>query len=660
MFTRTTPKFGPIGADVYNRTYSRNGETWHDTVDRVVSGNAVLDRYTDEAERRKMTELMDDFRLLPAGRHLWVTGVPGIPGEARRNCWRAPFTSRLADHFEFLGSMLLLGGGVGANYSAEYLAQAPAIRPITLTVTCDRTHPDYVAVKAAAGTHFVEDWHGTITVEDSREGWVSAWGHLFDAATGYGTVQSPAFDVSKVRAAGEPILTFGGTASGPGPLVSSLVGIYRVLRGAVGRHFTGLDAMDCDHEMASAVVAGGARRSARMSIMHWDDPQILDFIACKSDPMKHWTTNISVEVDDQFFAALEANDVHAVSVMRSVIKGMHDNGEPGFYNVSASSVGETGDVRCTNPCGEIPLEQGESCNIGSVDLAKFGTDDDGAEEAFRQMARFLVRQTLTSMTTEISAEVEDRNRRIGVGFLGFQGWCAAHGVPYSLAPYNEELRRKLIRFRMAIRQEANSYADELGISRPIKVTAIAPNGTISQLGGTQAGAHPVLARWYIRNVRFTSGDPRIADAQARGLTVEPCIYAENTWVVSYPVADTLVQDYPADLIEQIDEIPVYDQLAVLAMITETFCGGDDGNAVSFTASFDPANVSYSELWTAVETWLPRVKGITTFPTMSRPQSPYIPLTEVEYLAMTGGETVEADSTGVDDLQACAGGACPIR
>lgn len=659
-----TPKFGPIGHDVYRRTYSRpmedgTNEGWYDTVRRVFYGNAELDPSLDPVEVSREIELANEFKLMPAGRHLWVTGIPGVPGEGRRNCWRAPVGAVLKDHAEFLGGMLMIGGGVGANYSESYLVNSRPVHPISLTITCSREHADYGLVKAAAGVSFRDDVIGTV-IPDTREGWVWAWGHLFDAATiSYGAGQILVYDVSNIRKVGDEIKTFGGTASGPAPLVSSLVGMADVLYRAVGRRITGLELMDCDHAMASAVVAGGARRSARMSIKHWRDSDIFEFIHCKADHMHHWTTNISVEVDDEFFAAVDEHEPHAIKVLTEVVAGMYRNGEPGFYNSSLASIGEIGDVRATNPCGEVPLEEGESCNIGSVDMNAIGTDDEEMLEAFGLMAKFLLRQTLTPMTNPISSEVESRNRRIGTGFLGFQGWAAAHGIRYSDSHKSQLLRDKLTMFAEHLHRVVGEYADSLGVPRPIKDTAIAPNGTISQIGGTGPGAHATLARHCIRNVRYTTGDPRIQEAIDRGLTVEPCIYAENTWVVSYPMADPLVEQYDPSLIEQIDEVSVWDQFAVLAMITETFCGVA-GNGVSFTASFDPHTTSPSDLYVAVREWLPRVKGMTVFPSMSRPQSPYIPITEAQYLSMTDKGGTDTGDTGDEELACSISGGCPIR
>lgn len=659
--TTQKQEWGPIGEEVYNRTYSRQRddgtfETWPDTVDRVVRGSTSVG-VTQPGEADRLRELIGSFKVLPAGRHLWVTGT-GLPHT--RNCFRAPWSSRLASHFEFMADQLLTGGGVGANYSQEYIQQSPTLKHFDLFITCNEEHPEYNQVREAAGDCWVDEWvmadqsiRATV-VPDMREGWAEGWGSLFDAATS--STPYVALNMSEIRPSGSPIKTFGGTASGPAPFVESLVQVYHVLTGAVGRHLTSVEAMLCDHHIAAAVVAGGARRSARMSIVHWKDPQVMEFISCKADHMHHWTTNISVEIDNEFIDNVNKGEEHALRVFRAVVKGMWANGEPGFTNTDAASVGETGDVRSSNPCGEIFLEEGESCNIGSVDLDAFGTDDEGAIEAFRLMARFLIRATLIKPYQDLTRLVEARNRRIGVGFLGMQGWAAAHGVKYSDIPKSKILAAKLARFRREIRAEADRYCDELGINRCIKVTAIAPNGTISQLKGTQPGLHAVLARHAWRRVRYTVGDPRIAEAEARGLLVEPCIYASNTMVVRYPLRDRILDKYDEALIEQTSDVSLDDQLAVLSFVTANFTPGTDGNAVSFTANLDrEALGSVEEAERVILKHLPDVKGLTVFPSESRPQSPYEVITKDEY-----EQAAQGHAYGGAIEQECVNGACPIR
>jgi ribonucleoside-triphosphate reductase len=655
-----TIQWGPIGEEVYRRSYSRqrddgSWETWPDTVQRVVTGTSSLSPI-DESERQRLQELMLDFKLLPAGRHLWITGT-GLP--YTRNCWRAGWTARLADHFEFASAQLLTGGGVGANYSTEYLTLSPVIGEFALGITCDPSHVEYEQVREAAGAHWVErSLTATVRMEDTREEWSRLWGMAFDAATG-AAPQTLVVDVSRLRPFGAPVKTFGGTASGPVPFVRALVGIKTVLDSAVGRHLTPIEAMQCDHHIAAAVVSGGVRRSARWAGVHWRDPYINEFLTCKQDHSSHWSTNISVEIDDDFIAALNRNDPHAAHVFDSVIRGMYLNGEPGFFNSSLAAIGERGDVRATNPCGEIPLEASESCNIGSVNLAAFGTDTEGAVEAFRLMARFLLRATMMPHPDRDAAEIEHRNRRIGVGFLGLQEWAAAHGVRYSDIPKSSLLRSLLYRFRSEVRDAADEYARELGVPAPIKVTAIAPNGTIAQLPGTQPGIHPIYARHFVRRVQYTWSDPRLAEAYDRGLHVEDSIYAASTAVVSYPVRDSILDRYDEGIVQQSDEISISDQLAVLAFVTDSFCSGRDGNAVSFTANFDPATVSESELGESVRRWLPHVKGLTAFPALSRPQSPYEAVSRDEFALLSAGMSLD-ELRGDSNSGECRGAACPIR
>jgi ribonucleotide reductase alpha subunit len=1122
--TLEKPVWGPMGEVVYERTYSRikaNGEkeTWAETVDRVTS------TISDPDERKRVAELIYSFEMIPAGRHLWVTGT-GLPYV--RNCFRAPFTSRLADHFEFMGSQLMTGGGVGANYSQEYLTLSDPIREMgNIYITIDRSHRDYNDVKLQSGESWLEpeDFldrvndlyynHGAVAlnrISDDREGWVESWGLLFDHATGINSKLDLYFDLTEIRSRGEVIKTFGGTASGPDPLAGSLVKVHEVLKRATGRHLSSVEAMECDHYLAEAIVAGGARRSARMSIVHWDDPHIFDFIHCKENPMLHWSTNISVEVDDSFFEALTRHEEGALAVARAVVTGMVHNGEPGFYNSSYASFGEHSDTRSTNPCfsgdtlvmtadgrdavsleqlakegldvpvystdefgnvsikmgrnprvtgynqkllrihtdkdfyvdvtpnhkmmtrdgqiveakdlqigqslmpftkrqekfssdgqpywrvytnaltekegkimehrliskfndsngwesakirteecggcantggivvhhkdfnglnnspdnlavmtwrehqllhaqladvsgeknprysgfadddirnraieltkelgrrfshkewvndtnvsnmprsfsahrselgsvvelshwaaeklgfithsidtrtlrllqiaeqqgyeaqlvdktvyvnrvcetcqhdflvnyqqreqafcsvacgnkhlendpkrkataakywsdkmaetklaqtkvycdlkhnlgrdpqkpewidacrtqkisyrlnpkspnafpnwkavqeagdnhnhkvirieeldgehtvynltvdenhtlcvgklvgnrysginalqcGEINLQEGESCNIGSVNLAAFGTDDDGAKEAFELMARYLVRATLTVPDHNLTAMVEAKNRRIGVGFFGFQEWAAAHGVKYSEIPHSEILAEKLESFRRTVRLAADRYADELGIPRPIKVTAIAPNGTISILPGVQAGIHPVLAKYFKRRVRFTNGDKLIDKAIEEGRHTEPCIYSQNTTVVENIVRDQILDSYDESLIQESHEVTLDEQLAVLQFVTHHFTNGNDGNAVSFTANIQPEELTdFEHVYEVIMGRLPHVKGMTIFPVMTRPQSPIEAITAKEYHDYHG--TVEEHGSSLDEN--CSTGACPIR
>ena len=299
---------------------------------------------------------------------------------------------------------------------------------------------------------------------------------------------------------------------------------------------------------------------------------------------------------------------------------------------------------------------GESCNLGQVDLDAFGADMEGAIEAVELMARFLYRSTLNPHPDEPARRIEAVNRRIGVGVMGVQGWAAAHGYKLSELPDSQELLGKLTELRLAARRSADTLADQLGTPRPVKVTAVAPTGTISNLRGTTPGPHPVFARYFLRRVRFTEHDAAWRRLAGEGYDVVDDIYAAATKVVAFPMRDSVLDRHPSELIEQADEIPVERFLDIVVAVQETFCGGTDGQAVSATAQV-PAGTSPDDLARAIASRLGRLKGITVFPDVSRPLPPLEAVSKERYeelSRMVGREAVGDSSTG------CVGGACPVR
>jgi ribonucleoside-triphosphate reductase (thioredoxin) len=486
---------------------------------------------------------------------------------------------------------------------------------------------------------------------DSREGWADALRQLLERHW-RAPNSTLVLDLSLLRARGAPIRTFGGRSAGPLPLAALLRKVNGFLNRRVGRQISSLDAMLIDHWIAEAVAAGNLRRSARMSIKHWRDDDIGEFLSAKKDPIAHWSTNISVEVDDAFFAQLGTADPAADAVLDAAVEGMIRNGEPGLWNRSLSQVGERGDVVCTNPCGEIALEEWENCNLGHVNLSAFVDDFDGALEAHRIMTRFLLRATFSDVPDPRQRMVLDRNRRIGVGHFGFQAWLVGHGVRYSEAATRPWIRETLTRFAAMVRNEADRYACELGVSSPVKVTTVAPTGTIAKLAGATEGIQPIYARYFIRRVRFADNDPEVASLRAAGFDVAPDIYSNRTLVASLPTQDSLVAAAQlrgaADLVESADELDLETLLETQAMYQQSYAD----NAVSMTVNLPAGRVPPSRLRKALIQFLPQLKGTTVMVDESRPQAPYERITQEEY------ESSEPRS--VDDSPAsCAGYACPI-
>ena len=533
-------------------------------------------------------------------------------------------------------------------------------------------------------TEYSYEWGGATRIDDSREGWSEALATLLGAF--WNCVEVLVLDVSLVRQKGAKIKTFGGTAAGPMPLAKLLTQTSKLLSDRVGTKISSLDAMLIDHWIGECVVSGNVRRSARMSIKNWADEDIFDFINCKENSGEHWSTNISIEIDDDFFKALKRGNTHAESVYKTAVRGMLTNGEPGFYNRSLAEVGEVNPVPSTNPCGEICLEEWENCNLGHVNLDFFYDDFEGAVEAHRLMTRYLLRATFGDVPNDKQREVLDRNRRIGVGHFGFHGWLVKQGVRFSDSHRNRYVRKTLRDFYNTVRKEARRYAFQLRIPEPIKVTTVAPTGTISKLAGRTEGIHPILFKYYINRVRFSTVDPgqilQLEEFEREGYDIEDDLYTPNTKVVSFVAKNQLLDEvtalgYDADyLVESAAEIPLADMLAVQAMYQEYYAD----NAVSFTVNVNPmldqvmavqkqfqegvpaweivmpspSDARVEEIMNTMVHYLPQLKGTTLMVDGSRPQSPYEALTKEQYemyqLVMVGD--------GIDED--CAKGACPIR
>ncbi|MGK5496369.1 ribonucleoside-triphosphate reductase, adenosylcobalamin-dependent [Streptomyces sp. URMC 125] len=670
---------------VYRRTYSRTKpdgsmETWPETVERVVNGNLALvpERYIEAGEREALIDLIRGFKILPAGRHIKSSGVTDF---ALNNCWASGWdATQPEEHFRFTLLRLAEGGGVGANYSSRYFDDFPQVRiPVEVHIVCDPSHQDYAELRAAGllSTEYSHGWAGAYPVEDSREGWAEALGDLIRTAHDPNTRHvKRVYDVARVRPKGSPLRTFGGTASGPVPFAEMMVNVGAILRDCVleleaingqiipvGRSLNGLDAMRMDHEIAKCIVSGGVRRSARMSIMRWDDPLIHEFIDIKASG-DHWTTNISVEVDDHFLDQLGKLDSASYPILCKIAEGMLRNGEPGVWNSALSSVGEVDGTYTTNPCGEALLTAWEPCCLGSVNLGAFVdesgiVDYEGLHQAHRYLTRYLIRATHAEVADPKSRAAIDRYRRIGVGHLGFADFLALQGIFYSEAAENASVRKELRRLARVVDQAAVEYANELRIPVPIKKRAIAPTGTISKLASASGeGVHAPFATYFTRRIRFSELEPaeveKVRQYREAGYRVEKDHYAANTVVVEIPTKDPLMDRVmDPSYIQHAGMLTIDDMLAVQALYQE--CWADQ--AVSYTVNVDPERYTPIELAEALRRWLPRLKGTTVFPELSLVQPPYERISREEYILRAAQVGIETADTSYDED--CASGACPV-
>ena len=775
------------------------------------------------------TDIVEEvFCAQVEGTHSFVIEGSVLTG----NCWSAGWKPNVwSAHFAVGFMRLMEGGGVGSNYSDSYFKRfGRAIRKARVHIVCERGHKDHSKMASVPvwrgdfvphpgataepegyvsllSSDYAPEWAGSITVGDSREGWVEALSRLLDyyfLPDGHPDLvpgDDLVFDVSRVRCAGSPLKSFGGSASGPFYFAWMLLAAQHLMDGCVDRdggRVGWLLAMGIDHEIARCVVSGNARRSARMAQKHWRDPDILDFINLKAGG-GHWSTNISVTTDATFWRSVGRKDGVAHDILRAVARGIMVNGEPGLCNETRCNQGEvfpfyvfnpcvTGDtlvttthglftikslaercgefeawtgqgghralarafktgrkevvsvvledgalpplrctpdhevmtpggkvpardlagklvVVCANPgggdvechsvgvtgvypagtmdvydvsvahedhtfiandvvvsnCGEITLPEWGSCNLGNVNLAHYAGDDAAMREAFRLMTRFLIRATFADYPDPVAKEVVDRDRRIGVGFMGFQNWLNLQGLAFGDYPQEQRVRRRLFGAYELIRSTARTYCFELRIPECVKVICVAPTGNTSNMVGVSAGMHPIYAPYFRRRVRFNVNDPKqreqVERLAASGLHVEDsATEGERTKVVTFvcrdPVLDLLAPE-DAHLAEGAHEVSLADFFRVQDALQEDYAD----NAISVTVNFDADRHSEEDVLAALREHGPRLKGLTMLPLRhSYLQAPYEVLSLEEFLSLSGGG---GQSSSVAGELSCPNNVCEV-
>lgn len=614
-----------LARSTYLTKYCRGGvETWTDTIRRVVEGNVNLTPGVGEAEAQLLFHLFWTGQALPPGRGLWTGGVEGIPADARYNCWYTTLYS--IDDWCWTADRLMLGGGVGVGLgdidSLPVVAEAPA----RFAVYCRKNHPNIEEVKPE-GPEFLNGSTPLYEVADSREGWVTALRKVLTAAY---EGRDIIVDVSDVRPRGELIKTFGGIACGPGPLTSLLRAAWTTVRGAAGRRLSSVECLDITNHIGLCIKSGNVRRSALIVLGQATDQ---DFRDAKKDfqaviSHRH-TSNNSIVF--RSWDQLQGFD------WKGLVEDNINFGEPGILNLPLGWKTDPG-AKGVNPCGEQLLHDREACNLAEVFPAQFDSKTDPAT-AFRLVTRYCIRQRLTPLLDPKSHEVGTKNMRVGVG-LG--GLCDFDWTPERLAQWFGVCRR-----------EADSYADELGVNRPITVTTVKPSGTISLLNSSSPGIHAPHSEYYIRRTRIAKNDPMAQAMMEAGVPFEQDVYDKSghTWVFSFPTKAP--HSRSTSKTESVRE-----QFKRQADVQEWWAD----NAVSATLNFDPATEK-EELAECLKEFVPRLKSTSCLPKAhGYAQAPYEQIDELTFHRMYPSINHDHPLVNGGDMEVeeCAGGVCPIR
>lgn len=355
-----------------------------------------------------------------------------------------------------------------------------------------------------------------LPVEDSLE---SIFESVKNAALIHKSGGGTGFSFSRIRPKGNRVRSTHGISSGP-------VSFMRVFDAAT-----------------DAVRQGGVRRGANMGVLRADHPDILDFIDAKSCGSNLGNFNISVSVDNVFWDAMQSGgdyvtinpltrkpsgSLNALEVFRLICKRAWESGDPGLLFVDRMNRDNPtpglGEFEATNPCGEQPLLPYESCNLGSINLAKMITHKEGGPGVDYQRLERTVRRAVHFLDNVIDANhyplreievVTHGNRKIGLGVMGWADMLIKLGIPYNtkravyLAGEIMEFIQNtahLTSFELARRRGPYpnySRTNKAGKKLPqwrrnATVTTIAPTGTLSIIAACSSGIEPLFALGYIR------------------------------------------------------------------------------------------------------------------------------------------------------------------
>ena len=592
-------------------------ETWEELVTRNM--NMHIKKYPHIAN-----EIVDVYqyvytkKVLPSMRSMQFGGKPiEISPNRIYNCAYLPI-----DHLDaFSETMFLLLGGTGVGYSVQkhHVEKLPEIR---------KPNPNRAR---------------RFLVGDSIEGWADAIKVLMKSYFGE-NLSTPEFDFSDVRPKGAQLVTSGGKAPGPQPLKDCIHKLKGMLDAKEdGQKLSSIEVHDMICHIADAVLAGGIRRAALISLFSADDNEM---IACKSGAW--WETNPQRGRANNSAALVRhkiTKDFFMDLWKRVEASGA---GEPGIYFTNDKDWG-------TNPCCEIALRPNQFCNLCEVNVSDIESQEDlnNRVKAAAFIGTLQAGYTDFHYLRDVWKRTTEKEALIGVSMTGI-----GSGV---VLGYNMKEAAKLVK------EENARVAELIGVNKSARTTTVKPAGTTSLTLGTSSGIHAWHNDYYIRRVRVGKNEAIYSHLKENHpeLVEDEYFRPHDTAVIGIPQkspeGSILRNESPIQLLERVKKVQQ-------EWIKPGHRSGSNAHNVSATIS-----VREHE-WPAVGEWMWENKdaynGLSVLPYDggSYIQAPFEDCTKEKYEELMKtlhdvdlSKIVELDDdTDLSGEVACAGGACEVK
>jgi ribonucleoside-diphosphate reductase alpha chain len=527
---------------IYKSRYARwieeenRRENWDETVTRYL--NFIADKVKvddfggsllDSELYQELWDAIYNLEIMPSMRAMMTAG-PALERDntAGYNCSYLPIDD--IKSFDEAMYILLCGTGVGFSVERQFITKLPEI-------------PNQLF-----------DSDTTIVVKDSKEGWAKSLRQLI-ALLYSGEV--PKWDVTKVRPAGARLRTFGGRASGPGPLEELFRFVISKFRTAAGRRLNSLECHDILCKIGEIVVVGGVRRSAMISLSNLSDDRMR-----KAKMGSWWENEGQRALSNNSIAYTEKPDVGAfLQEWLSLYESK--SGERGIFNRVASQKQAAKNGRRkfdidfgTNPCSEIILRPYQFCNLTEVVVR----ESDNLDNLARKVRLAAILGTFQSVLThfpylrKIWQQNTEEERLLGVSLTG-----QMDNINFIKGKIDLVALKNI-----AIETNAN-FSGLLGINPSTAITCVKPSGTVSQLVDAASGLHARHSDYYIRSVRADNKDPLTEFLKQSGIPNEPDVMKpEQTTVFYFPIKS------PKNSIKR-NDLSAIDQLEYWKKIQEEWC-----------------------------------------------------------------------------------------